>query len=404
MVLKLPDDVRELLKRRFKNKHCEWLRTINSQEEWPLEINLDIPTEQDVLRQPDGVRSWISVWKKWHSVSGAGCGTLVWTERRWRSPGVQSVPHKLIFQNPYEVVLWIGEETRWSCAVERYKSMVHRWPALIDVLPKYFNLLADYDDSDFLNLSNILIWINSNRNSNLYIRQIPVAGIDSKWVESRKSLVTELVSAINLQVSTENDMSDEKNFYKVCGIKPLPQLIRMRLLDPNLRSRFSGLSDISAPLDEIINIDIAPAYVFIVENIQTALAFKDLKNAVVIMGLGYGVDVLAQIRWLHSARCIYWGDIDTHGFAILNRARLSLPNLESILMDEQTLFSHRALWVEEKTQCTSIELPLLTGSELNVYQSLKKNIWGQQVRLEQERICWNETWKTVIMLSKSLIL
>jgi len=44
------------------------------------------------------------------------------------------------------------------------------------------------------------------------------------------------------------------------------------------------------------------------------------------MRLGYAVDVLGQLPWLQEAQCIYWGDIDTHGFAILNRARTYILN------------------------------------------------------------------------------
>jgi hypothetical protein len=114
------------------------------------------------------------------------------------------------------------------------------------------------------------------------------------------------------------------------------------------------------------------------------------------MGLGYGVDVLGKIPWLNRARCIYWGDIDTHGFAILNRARSYLPGLETVLMDEATLLSHKELWVQEKEQHPSTELPLLTETELKLFQLLKNNALGQQVRLEQERIYWETAWAAVI--------
>jgi len=384
--MKLPENIREFLKRKFQNKYREWLKNSvcgNATAEWPMEINLGIPTEQEALRQPDGVRVWISAWRSWQ-----GSGHLVWSERRWRTIGTQSLPQKLVLESPDDVVTWIGETARWLCATERFKSLVQRWPALLDTLPNHFNVLADYDDSDFLNLFEMLSWLNANPNSNLYIRQIPIAGIDSKWLESRKGLVCELFATIR-----QTDTPEERDFFKCCGLKPQPQLIRMRILDPALRSQFGGLGDISAPLEEIAGLNITPTHVFIIENIQTALAFNDLKNSIVIMGLGYAVDVLGKIPWLHNSRCIYWGDIDTHGFAILNRARSYLPNLETVLMDEVTLLNHRTLWVEEKNQHASTELPLLTDTELKLFMSLKNNVFGQQVRLEQERICWEKAWK-----------
>jgi hypothetical protein len=385
-LLKLPDDIRKIIIRKYKNKHQEWLKLSvsgnDSQILWPLEINLDIPAEKDALRQQEGVRAWISAWRSWR-----GSGILAWTERHWRSLGVQTVPQKLLLNGPADAVSWIGEAEAWSRAVGRFNALIRRWPALIDVLPRYFCLLADYDDGNFLRIIEMVSWICANPGSGLYPRQIPVAGVDSKWLESHKGLVCELVSAIQ--------RTNDRDFFKVCGLKPQPQLIRMRILDSEIRSLIRGIGDICVPLNEAADLNIEPKYVFIVENLQTGLAFEDLTGSVVIMALGYGVDVLGQIPWLHHTRCIYWGDIDTHGFAILNRARTYLPSLETVLMDEQTLFAHRDLWVIEKSQSASSELPMLTNKEREIFLSLKNNVWGQQVRLEQERICWDMAWKTI---------
>jgi hypothetical protein len=385
-MLKFPDDVRDLIKRKYQSKHREWLKvsvSVNDpQAIWPLEINLGIPTEQDALRQQEGVRAWIAEWKSWR-----GSGVLAWTERHWHSLGVQTIPQKLILNSPVDAVSWIGEAEAWSRAVERFKTLVQRWPALIDVLPRYYSVLANSDDANFLRIIGMLSWICANPASGLYPRQIPVAGADSKWLESNRGLICELVSAIQ--------GTADRDFFKVCGLKPQPQLIRMRILAPEIRSLFGGLGDICTPWEEAANLGIRPTHVFIVENLQTGLAFEDLPGSIVIMALGYGVDVLGNIPWLHRARCIYWGDIDTHGFAILNRARAYLPSMESVLMDEPTLLAHRDLWVQEKEQSASSELPLLTKSEQALFLSLKNNSFGQHVRLEQERICWDTAWKAI---------
>jgi hypothetical protein len=60
------------------------------------------------------------------------------------------------------------------------------------------------------------------------------------------------------------------------------------------------------------------------------------------------------------------------------------------LMTETTLLRNRSLWVEERDQCPDSDLPELTDSERSVYRGLKENRWGMNVRLEQERIAWDE--------------
>ena len=49
--------------------------------------------------------------------------------------------------------------------------------------------------------------------------------------------------------------------------------------------------------------------------------------------------------------------------------------------------------MEEKDQHAAETLPLLTVSEQAVYQAIKSNAWGQNVRLEQEQIVWDVAWK-----------
>jgi hypothetical protein len=178
--------------------------------------------------------------------------------------------------------------------------------------------------------------------------------------------------------------------YQTCGLRQAPFTVRIRILDPALRCHVGGLSDIAAPLEDLRTLTLPAQKVVIVENLQTGLAFEERPGSVVIMGLGYGVTALSGIPWIAAADCLYWGDIDTHGFAILNRARSCLRSVNSILMDESTLLRYRDLWVTEKDQYSAPDLPLLTDSERQVYRGLKEQRWGTNVRLEQERIAWDD--------------
>lgn len=382
--MKLPEDVRQTLVRRFQSKHREWLIGDAGESLWPLEVALGAPTEQAALRQVDGVRAWVSAWQGWQ-----GVGTLSWCERRWKALGVQRLPEKLALRGPEDVAMWIGESARWERAQSRYRALIARWPVLAQQLPRYFDVLADYSDADYQRLTEMLDWIASHPNSNLYPRQLPVSGLDSKWLDGRKGLLTDLVAAI------QEDSSSDLDFYQRCGLKAPPLLVRMRVLDQALRAHVGGVGDITAPVDDLAGISWPVSHVFIVENLQTGLAMSDMPGAVVFMRLGYNVDVLARLPWLASAKCIYWGDLDTHGFAILHRARSYIPELQSVLMDEETLLRHKALWVDEAAQHSAAELTLLTKDEQQLYRDLKQQRWGQNVRLEQERIDWTTAWSVL---------
>lgn len=382
--MKLPEDVRQFLARRFQSKHREWLIGDPGDGQWPLEVTLGVPTEQAALRQVDGVRAWVSAWQGWQ-----GVGSLSWCERRWKALGVQRLPERLALGGPEDVAMWIGESARWERAQSRYRTLTARWPVLAQQLPRYFDVLADYGDADFHRLAEMLDWIANHPQSDLYPRQLPVSGLDSKWLDGRKGLLTDLVAAI------QEDSSSELDFYQRCGLKAPPLLVRMRVLDQSLRARVGGVGDITAPVEDLAALNLPVSHVFIVENLQTGLAMSDMPGAVVFMRLGYNVDVLARFSWLARAKCIYWGDLDTHGFAILHRARSYIPALQSVLMDEDTLLQHKALWVDESAQHPATELTLLTEQEQQLYRDLKQQRWGQKVRLEQERIDWAAAWSVL---------
>jgi hypothetical protein len=268
--------------------------------------------------------------------------------------------------------------------------MQQSWPALAHngALAKQFDMLADYSSEDFDRVLVLLTWLETNPTSGLYLRQLPVPGLDTKWIESRTRMVTELVRALRAG-------SSESDFFALCGLKVPPFRIRIRILCPRLRQAVGGLCDVEGPLEEFAALEMNPSAALIVENLATGLALPDLAGTIAIMRLGNAANVLARVPWLRAAALHYWGDIDTHGFAILSRVRSVLPGLKSLLMDSETLLAHRTLWVQEREQHPDAALEHLLPSERSVFDGLRSNVWGERVRLEQERLPWDLAIETV---------
>ncbi len=374
-------DVRAKLEKQFR-RHCKnWL---TGEGQWPLSIPLGLPTESQAEKNLAAVQRWQTQWHNWH-----GPAEVSWVVRHWHRLGKQRLPERILIRSAHEVAQWVGEISRWQQAEQRYQQWCERWPQLTTLLPRYFDLLADYAEQDFLRLEAVLGWFIEHPDCGLYIRQLPINGIDSKWLEKRRALITDLLYTL---YGDER----EKEFYTLTGIRREPGLIRMRILDPQLRRETGGLCDISAPVEEWAAKQWRVNTVYIVENLQTGLAFGDLAGSVVIMGLGYSVNLLSVIPWLSDARCFYWGDLDSDGFAILNRARSHIPHIESLLMDEDTLMSHQALWGKEAKPVTVKRLDCLTEKEQHLYFKLANGSFEDNVRLEQERICWDYAWRCVL--------
>jgi hypothetical protein len=371
-----PDGARDFLVRRFNNQHQAWLAGDGT---WPLQIALGVPTEKDASDDAVAVRTWVSSWAAWKNV-----GEVNLAVRKWARLGEQVLPLALTVSSPDDVAALVGQAPRWTRAKERYAQMVGKWPQLGagGALAARFNVLADYSEVDFGRLISLLDWLIQNSASNVYLRQLPVEGLDTKWAEQRIGVITGLLKDIKLE-------KDEGNFYEICGLLRPPHRIRIKLLCPELRKLVGGLRDFEAPVDEIAALPIQPTAAVIVENLDTGMALPDIPGAVGIMKLGNAVSALGTVPWLQGIKAVYWGDIDTHGFAILNHARKALPQLRSVLMDEATTLRFQNLWVTEPAQTSNFALEHLNKHELAVYDALRDNTWGQKVRLEQERLPWD---------------
>jgi hypothetical protein len=126
----------------------------------------------------------------------------------------------------------------------------------------------------------------------------------------------------------------------------------------------------------------------IIENETTYLTVPVPDRGVVLWGKGFEVDRVGSLPWLRAADVHYWGDLDTHGFAILDMLRAWTPDARSFLMDRDTLLAHRDRWVSEGSP-TSARLSRLDEAEADLYSDLVADRLGDSVRLEQERVDWD---------------
>jgi hypothetical protein len=168
------------------------------------------------------------------------------------------------------------------------------------------------------------------------------------------------------------------------GFRAKPDYTRFRLLTP-VPGFPSCISELRLRTDELATEALPLGTVFIVENEVSYLAFPDVPDAIVVFGEGFHLTSLEALVWLHHKEIVYWGDIDTHGFAILNRLRSRFGAVKSILMDHETLLAHSDQRVTEPNPTTE-PLPHLTERERSLYEDLIEDRFGRAVRLEQERI------------------
>lgn len=202
------------------------------------------------------------------------------------------------------------------------------------------------------------------------------------------------------------------------GFKSKPEMVRLRVLDPEIKlglctNGFDHSLDLSLTLDAFAHLNLPFEHIIICENEVSFLSLPQISNTIAVFGSGYSVVQLGPVKLLAQKDVIYWGDLDTHGFAILNalrtimlRSRCAYLLLEgnkqearalkaadlgvrSMLMSTDTFLRNQEFWVQEKDQMVAV-LEHLLPEEYVCYEALVSHKYGTRLRLEQELIPFSQ--------------
>ena len=328
----------------------------------------------------DDVRRWIRELEE-NSKTRRGFGyDILWAEIDHRQLGRNRIPTGALVPTREDALRLLGKQRQADRFARLAALTLDSCPELRAWIEKKPKTLLDHAE-DWEKILAVLAWFRAHPRPGVYLRQLDVAGVDTKFIEARKGLLMELLDIVLPKESI--DASAKRDFEGRYGLLSKPPRVRFRILD---REHYiGGLSDITVPASQFAELEPSVRRVFITENEINGLAFPYVPDAAVIFGLGYAIERLADVRWLRDRTIHYWGDIDTHGFAILDRLRAAFPEASSLLMDRETLMQHQSLWVQEETPHLG-SLPRLSADEQDVFEALVADRFGVRVRLEQERV------------------
>ena len=385
-----PEEVREKALRRYERIYrtesgklfTRLVERETADEEPSLSISLHPPTERQVLDDPSQAREWATSWRV---APLAGC--VRWEARNWPSVGTQEVPVRFIAEGMGRIAECAGKAADWDNACSRVSDLAHRcrsrWmracrtpdvEAVETAVKQIIGKAESLPERDWQTTLAVIDWFSSRPAETPYVRQLPIRGIDTKWMEGHRSVVAPLARAL----------FDIDPTFAQPG-----KLVRVHALGEALS--FDGVREYGLTIEGLHNFPHIPDIALICENLVNTLALPPIEGVLAIHGGGYAVADIADAPWLQEIPVLYWGDLDSNGFAILNRLRTHVPHAVSVMMDLKTLERHDDLCVEEPSPFTG-ELPLLTPDE---HATLEQLIAGDDsrglaaLRLEQERVEWN---------------
>jgi hypothetical protein len=376
-----PVDIVATLRRRWSSGR--YLRAYARGDGWePVRIPIKGPEPSEFLDRFDEVRRWAAGFAP--GALGAGPGLVVEHRTvRSRSLGSNRVPTRAVVPTFEELcsVLGTGEDVR--ALDELLARTLDRLPELLPWMADHVMTVLDHRE-EWTGVLATIEWVVSNKTQGTYVRHLDVEGVDTKFVERHRRLLSDLLT-IALPEDRVDSSTGAKDFARRFGFLAKPAYTRFRVLDASISPFPSSLTELTLRTDELARVELAADTVYIVENETSYLAFPAMERAVVIFGSGFAASGLRGLSWLADKEVVYWGDLDTHGFDILSRLRAHLPGVVSMLMDRTTLLAHRRQWTTEPNP-TARRLEHLVPGEQSVYEDLLEDRYGVAVRLEQERL------------------
>lgn len=360
------------IKKKALRKYPEYLRNVAAGTDFqPIEILCDKKASNTMAEFHKELEDIRSLSKE---VKGYGY-TIVWKTIKTKLLGTQDLPSRITFETADDYERFLQKKKEVADFRRDAARISEKFPKLQHWIEKYPQKVIE-NSEDWADIGKVLDYFLKNPQPQLYIRELPIE-VHTKFIEQHKALIGELLDIVIKEYINTN----EKEFEKRYNLRYDEPLVRIRLLDRTLATKFfNGMDDITIPVSQFLKLHIPITKAFVVENKVNFLTFPLIPNSIVIWGKGYGVASIKDSELLKSIDLIYWGDLDAQGFEILSQFRSYFAHVKSLLMDKATFDNY---FEKEYGTPSKISVKLnLTTEEEELYQYIKVNNY----RLEQEKI------------------
>lgn len=356
---------------------------ITGERLFPLSMPLKGPSAAELIHDLASARRWAEALRKGSKKERGAGYSLEYKTVRPAPLGPCELPSRAVIETEEDALTLASRKKEARALLKLVSETTERLPALLSFIVRR-PLKALEEKNDWSRYIDICLKLLAEPRPGSYLRELDLPGIDTKFMETRKKLLSELLDLVLPPASVDKSRSPGKFFEERYGFRRAPELIRLRL--PSDCAIFpKELTELSLAAEEFAKCPIPCEKVLVVENLATFLAVLRLPGVLVLWGKGYGFSALSAASWLAAKELYYWGDIDTHGLSILAEFRSHFPATRSLLMDEATLLAFRELCVTEEQQASSLPA-FLTQEEAALFSALKNDDWGIKLRLEQERL------------------
>lgn len=364
--MKSPEQLAGVLLRQWHSPDKREQRLLDPQS-WPLRLAIGRPSPDVFAHRTAQVREHIG---RWRAVS---VGTVQWQDSRYRSAAAPvSLPHHWELASPQE----------WAAAIAdvQVQLQLQQLTQLLDQTdPQFHSLLIrqralwrDRDHAEVAKACVLAMQLQPGMAGGRPLRSIAMAGIDSKFMERNRALVTALLDLRFDKLASRQGLTsflgaaDEGEHWLLvvplaAGLLPFAQ--------QRLRAR------------ELTGMPLPAARILLIENERCLHLLPVLEDTIAVLGSGLNLAWLGA-SWLQQRELGYWGDMDSWGLCMLARSRCLQPHVQALLMQRSVFDQHAAVLAVPESVSAGTDTPTgLTDQEGAFYQYLLQLPKG---RIEQE--------------------
>ncbi len=375
--MKTPTELASKLAQQWHNADLREQRLLNPQS-WPIQLSIGKPAASTVRNHLSQVRQHIERWRQLR------IGRVHWEQHHYQSThDAVELPVSWALSTPTE---WVNatasqdirrEYQALGRLVQQTDSQFH--PFLI----RQRSLVFNKPEHEVIKAAELALLLTPGAAQGSPLRAVSLAGIDRKFFERNRTLITRLLDIRFDGLASEQGLEtflgaqhDNDHWLLVADLDgSLLPFTQQRVRDSEL---------IACPL--------SASHILIVENERCLHQLPELSDTLAILGAGLNLRWLSA-EWLSDKTLGYWGDIDSRGLSMLAQARQHQPGLTPLLMSRAIFDNYQHSKAVTEPLPATPEPPIqLSPEEAQLYHhllSLKKG------RLEQEFIDKQQVMDTV---------
>lgn len=367
--MKTPAELSRRWAQQWENADLREARLLNDPV-WPVSLSIGRPTAAEVSEDWHGTAAHIRRWRevkvgnpRWDSVTFRATGAPITVPVAWdvfTSDDWILAANNQVVRGEYEILqrLLISTDFTFHSTLIRERSL---W--------------KDKPTAEVIQAATLAMLLTPRCAHGTPLRAISLAGIDTKFFERHRVLVTRLLDlrfdneASRQGLESFLDAWREQDHWMLLADLGAPSCGILQF--PHLRVRATDLAHAS----------FRPRGILIVENESCLhLLPRNCPGIIALLGAGNNLGWLSG-DWLVETPVAYWGDLDTWGLTLLARARQHIRHITALMMTREIFDIHITSAVPEKIVASVLVPAGLTEDEQLLYRYMLSLPCG---RLEQE--------------------